>query len=272
MKLKNIVAIYFSPTGNTFNILKYITNNISEALDIPARFISITLPIEREKTYSFRDDELVIFGSPVYAGRIPNKILPYIQDNFRGKNTPAMSVVTFGNRSYDNALAELCGVLNSNSFISFSATAIATTHVFSNKIGTDRPDKLDNNEIDNFISNICNYVRQKEVITEIKVKGQWPGAPYYKPLGLDLNPVNFLKAKPITNDNCDNCGKCISVCPMGSIDKQNPALITGTCIKCQACIKTCHLNAKYFDDINFISHVKMLENNYTKRTKSEFFI
>ena len=93
------------------------------------------------------------------------------------------------------------------------------------------------------------------------------------PLGMDGKPVNFLKAKPITDKTkCDNCGVCAAVCPMSAIDKNDVSLVPGICIKCQACIVYCHTKAKSFDDPLFISHRTMLEKNYTRPAVSEFFL
>ena len=51
--------------------------------------------------------DLVVFGTPVYAGRVPNKILPWVQQGFTGDHTPMVPVVVFGNRNFDDALMEL---------------------------------------------------------------------------------------------------------------------------------------------------------------------
>ena len=91
--------------------------------------------------------------------------------------------------------------------------------------------------------------------------------------GEDGQPAKFLKAKPKTDlDKCTNCGICAKVCPMGSISKENCADIPGICIKCQACIVKCPEKAKYFDDEAFLSHVRMLEKNFTERREPEWFL
>ena len=59
---------------------------------------------------------------------------------------------------------------------------------------------------------------------------------------------------------------------MGSINPENSAEVTRVCIKCQACIKKCPKKAKYFDDPAFLSHVAMLEQNYTRRAEPEMFL
>ena len=87
--------------------------------------------------------------------------------------------------------------------------------------------------------------------------------PYYVPKGLDGQPAKFLKAVPKTHEDlCIRCGACARLCPMGSIDPEEPGNVTGICIKCQSCIRGCPQQAKYFDDPAFLSHVAMLEENF----------
>ena len=76
----------------------------------------------------------------------------------------------------------------------------------------------------------------------------------------------------IDQDKCSGCGLCAQVCPMGSIDPADPAQVSGICIKCQACIHKCPAGAKYFDDPAFLSHVAMLEQNYTRPAQPAFFL
>ena len=76
----------------------------------------------------------------------------------------------------------------------------------------------------------------------------------------------------IDHDACTGCGVCAALCPMGSISREDPAEVTGVCIKCHACIKACPAGAKYFDDEAFLSHVEMLKQNYQRRAEAEWFI
>ncbi len=61
-------------------------------------------------------------------------------------------------------------------------------------------------------------------------------------------------------------------CPMGAIDLQHVALVPGTCIKCHSCVRRCTKHAKYFDDPAFLSHVAMLERNFTEPKENEVFL
>ena len=92
--------------------------------------------------------------------------------------------------------------------------------------------------------------------------------PYYTPLKTDKTPAKFLKAKPLTDwSKCCQCGACARACPMGSIDPKTMEAV-GLCIKCQACVRKCTRHAKFFEDPDFLSHVAMLEENYTRRAEN----
>ena len=65
---------------------------------------------------------------------------------------------------------------------------------------------------------------------------------------------------------------CAALCPMGSISRDDPAEVTGVCIKCHACVRNCPTGAKYFDDEAFLSHKAMLERDYTRRADAKIFL
>ena len=89
---------------------------------------------------------------------------------------------------------------------------------------------------------------------------------YYVPKGIDGQPAKFLKAKPLTDaEKCTACGICAEACPMGSISPAENYETTGLCIKCQACIKKCPVQAKRFDDPAFLSHREMLMKNFSEK-------
>ena len=113
-----------------------------------------------------------------------------------------------------------------------------------------------------------------EIPEKIAVRGDDPVGAYYTPLGTDGKPAVFLKAKPKTDpEKCTKCGICATVCPMGSIPKDAPDTCTGICIKCQACILGCPRGAKFFDDEQFLSHARMLEQKFAGIHKeNEFYL
>ena len=270
MKPHMIYSVFWSPTGNTEKLVKDIGRQCAGALRTPWKAIDITLINAKSKPLQFRSGDLVILGMPTYAGKIPNKILPFIQDKIHGSDTWLIPAVTFGNRSFDNSLAELSHVLSQNGFSPIAGLAVVCPHAFSQTLGAGRPDPLDLVDIKNFVRHVRNKFRFAETIEQVQFPGD-PHAPYYTPKGLDGEPVNFLKAKPVTDPSlCVNCGHCAALCPMEAIDLLDCSKIPGTCIKCQRCVHICKHHAKSFQDPSFLSHVAMLEKKYTRPAKNVY--
>lgn len=265
MNVTRICAVYFSPTGNNRKIARQILDRLAARLGAPKKLIDITLPKSREGTYAFEPSDLVLFVLPTYAGKLPNKLLPYMQSAFTGNGAPAVALVSFGNRAFDNSLAELNATLAKDGFVPVSGGAFVAEHAFSPAIGTGRPNDADKAELDALADATADFIEKWD---GSPVKLEVPGdanAPYYKPLGLDGLPKAFLPAKPNTDMSlCTNCKACVKLCPVGSINPDNVAETPGICIKCHACIRLCPFHAKSMDDENFLSHRGMLERDHTE--------
>lgn len=269
--MKKLYALYFSPTGSTKQITKTLAKAIQNTLNIEMEEIDYTSFDNRKKEYYFFDEEVVIIGFPTYAGRLPNKVLPDLENVKTNEKSIIVPIVTYGNRGYDDSLKELILLLKNKGFIPISAGAFPTEHAFSDKLANNRPTDKDLDEIENFGRKTAKKIQNND-IKEIKTD-DFLIKPYYTPLKEDMTPAKFLKATPKTDRlKCDRCGICAKVCPMNSISKKDYITITNICIKCQACIKVCHNKAKYFDDADFLSHVKMLEKNYAKRKNNLFIL
>ncbi len=273
MELKKIYAVYFSAVGNTKKAVEMLAGKIAGELDVPWEAIDFTLPAAREQAYCFDKTNLVVFGTPVYAGRVPNKVLPFVQTLFEGNDALAVPVVTFGNRSFDDGLMEMRNELEEHGFHTIAAAALTAPHVMSDMIAADRPDEEDVHRLREFSKEIA--AKTSEIRCgqgPIAVDGRDPVGPYYTPLQEDGTPAKFLKAKPKTREElCTKCGICVKVCPMGSIS-EDMITVEGICIKCQACIRKCPEHAKYFDDPQLLSHIRMLEANYARRAENKYYI
>ena len=127
MMIKKIWAASFSPTGGTEHIVNLLAEEMGKCLKLPVHKISFTLPDERKKSCTFTEEDLLILGTPVYAGRIPNKILPDVDRSFEGNGTLAVAVSVFGNRNYDDGLMELALLLENHGFCVAAAAAAYNT-------------------------------------------------------------------------------------------------------------------------------------------------
>ena len=272
MQFKTVWAVYYSGSGSTRRLLRGMAEAAGEALMLPVRELDYSRPEAREKSYCFTETDLVFWGSPTYAGRLPNVLLPFLRGNFTGGGAAAVAVVLYGNRSYADALKELCEVLTGNGFLAAAGAAVTAEHAFAPALAHGRPNGEDRAAAAEFARKTALTLREREHPIPVTVPGREPIGAYYTPLGLDGEPARFLKAKPKTDpEQCTRCGLCAAVCPMGSIPREEPTECTGICIKCQGCIRECPAGAKYFDDEAFLSHRAMLEQNYIRRRENEFY-
>ena len=266
MQLKRVCVLYFSPTGGTEKIARAAAGALAGKLGLDQEFFDFTRPEGRETEYRFGPEDLLVMASPVYAGRLPNKLAPEYKTKIFGEGSPAVPLCVFGNRSPDEALRELVLLLEGNGFRIAAAAAFAGRHAFSDKVGEGRPDGDDLDEIAAFAARAAEKL-SGDSLPLLEMDRSEIG-PYYTPLKEDGTPAKFLKAKPLTDwSKCSRCGACARFCPMGSIDRETMEAV-GLCIKCQACVRKCTRHAKYFEDPDFLSHVAMLEQNYTRRAEN----
>lgn len=273
MEIRRVCALYVSATGNTENAVTVLAETLAEKWKVPLVRMPFFKPSEREKDYDFTDTDFAVIGAPTYAGKLPNKLLPDLKARLHGSRTPAAAVITFGNRAYDNALAELCAVLGENGFLPIAGGAFVGRHAFTDALAAGRPDDHDCEELRNLavaIHDKANYIT--DIVPPLTVPGD-ADAPYYVPKGMDGTPARFLKAVPkVDPSRCTGCGACVRLCPMGAIDPVDVSHVPGICIKCHACVRGCPHHARYFDDPAFLSHVAMLEQTFQAPKQNEVFL
>lgn len=263
--MRRIWAVYFSATGTT----KKIVNAVAEAMG-DYEEVDFTLPRVREAVLRFEPSDTVVFGTPVYAGRVPNVLLNYL-DTMEGNGASAIPVVVYGNRAFDDALIELRDILKKRGFMPFAAGAFVGQHAFSEVLAAGRPDE-DDLRIATELGKAAKELRAGST-DEIAVKGTpYPYGGYYMPRDRAGNAIDIRKVKPVTGDKCNGCGLCARICPMGSISQENPRVCAGICIKCGACVRRCLMQAKFFEDQGYLYHLRELEEQYGERKEPKLFL
>ena len=275
MRIKKVWAVYFSGTGTTEKTVRRIAAGMAQALDAELAAYDFTTPAARQRELRFGTEELVVLGVPVYAGRVPNVLLPYLTKLLHGGGALAVPVVLFGNRNFDDGLIELRNILTEDGFMPVAGGAFVGEHAFSRTLGAGRPNGDDLAGMDAFARRAAEKVTALTAAPAepVAVRGETPVRPYYTPRDRHGNPINILKVKPKTDmDRCGGCGLCAARCPMGSIDPADVSQVTGICIKCCACVKGCPAEAKYFDDAGYLYHKSELEEVYARPAANEVFL
>ncbi len=232
----------------------------------------VSLPAAREKVYTFGKGDILVCGFPVYAGRVPNLLLPFVKNNIKGEGALAIEISTFGNRNFDDGLIELKLTLEENGFTSVASGAFSCQHSFSEILGAGRPDAEDLAEAEKLGKAAADKIT-KGSFPEFTVDGNPELPAYYRPQDRHGNPINILKVLPKTDmTKCDRCMECAKVCTLGTISFEDPSQMTGKCTKCNACVKACPKGAKYFDDPGYLLHKTELEAMYAgRRAENKLF-
>lgn len=272
-EIKRVWAVYFTGTQTTLKVVEKLATELAAKFKCDKDTYDFSLPQARQTPMEFKCGDLIIFGTPVIAGRVPNVLLKYLATT-KGNNALGVPVVLYGNRNYDDALIELRDIMEDGNIRTVAAGAFIGEHSFSTELGKGRPDEADMAKVCDFADKIFQKISSHDTFDMIEVKGTpKPYSGYYQPRDRQGVHIDIRKVKPRTDENkCIKCGKCAEICTMGSIDKENFSKINGICIKCCACIKRCPTRAKFYDDEGYLYHQHELEQQWSRRAEPEIFI
>ncbi|MCQ4636704.1 EFR1 family ferrodoxin [Anaerovorax odorimutans] len=258
--MKRVIVMYFSPTGTSGKIAGAIAGGISQAMDCQLETIDLTEPEVRDREYSFSDQDILVLGYPVYAGRVP-EVLQAPLRRVKGNGTSAVLAAVYGNRDYEDALIEGQDILTEGGFSVIGAGAFIGEHSYSKKVAAGRPDGEDLACAKRFGEQISDKLKNSQ-LAAIEVKGNRP----YK------DPMPDMPFLPKTTDACTDCGICADKCPMQVIHRDDPRIVDQGCILCSACVKSCPVDAKYIAAEPIVKIRGMLETKFMDRKEPELFL
>ncbi len=248
----NLRTIYFSATHTSEKVA------LAVSLAMADEFVAEDITFHELKNADFAVDDLLCIAVPVYGGGVAPVALKRL-DAIRGKNTPAVVVVVYGNRNFERAATQMTDFLAERGFVIIAAAAFVGEHSYSTEqspIAVGRPNDGDIAEAQRFgklvKEKISGTIEAVDVATmqcpdsgEENVKAFVEFVKGYQ-AGQAKNPVKLL---PMTDEEkCVVCGVCVDVCPMEAIDREDVSVVDASkCIKCCACVKECPKEAKRLD-------------------------
>lgn len=263
MKSNTVKLIYFSPTGTTKSVLEGIARGVQAET---VEHLDLTPPDASTRAIEEMHDELALVGAPVYGGRLPPDAAQRLR-RLKGNDTPAVVVVVYGNREYEDALLELSDLVKEAGFVPVAGGAFIGEHSFDSEempIATGRPDDQDLEKAAGFGKAIREKIQGIGALGEmvpLKVPGNFPYKEWSKWPGVS----------PTTRETtCIRCEACISVCPTAAITL-NETLITDTeaCIVCCACVRACPTGARVPEHPRIRHSQEWLSTNCRQRKEPE---
>ena len=277
MDIRSISCVYFSPTGST----KKLAESIARGMNAESvESIDLTLRSQRgEHSLTFHK-EIVILGTPVYYGRVPEEAASRFS-TLSGQQTPVVLLVTYGNRAFDDALVELRDIAASRNFIPVAAGAFPAEHSYSSlkfPVAHGRPDDSDLKKALEFGAAVGRKVLElesAEAVGALTVPGH---VPYMEPRNLilikNIRATTPLSFTPETDTaECTSCGLCAQVCPTGALCADD---VTKTdklrCIICFACVKKCPAGARQMKVPQFETKIQELSKLCQERKEPSVYL
>ncbi|MBU0943634.1 MAG: 4Fe-4S binding protein [Proteobacteria bacterium] len=266
MNIETAHLICYSPTRTTFTNL----HHVAEGMELStSHILDLTLPNGTSDEEITIKDGVALIGVPIYAGRVAPVAAKRLQ-TIKGRGTPAVIAVVYGNRHYENALIELKQLVEDSGFKVIAGATLIGEHSYSSDkkpIALGRPDEKDKHIGRQFGAKIMEKLKKVTDLAHLpplELPGSLPEGPY-------LGPANITPE--IIPERCILCGQCVECCPTGAIKANETISINASlCTFCCACLKTCPEDAVRITIPKVLEKVDYLYEHFQTRREPELFL
>lgn len=225
---------FFSPTGGVERVARLVGETLAATLGLQPAFHDLASP-----EYSLPDPaagDMALLAAPVYGGRLPalfTQRLAHLRDVAFGLGMPAVVLVVYGNRAFDDALLELADAATACGLLVMAGLSAVAEHSMCRSVAAGRPDARDMASLRDLARKAAEHLRS---------------APVPAPHLPGNRPYREWKALPVTptaSVSCTACGKCAASCPAQAIDPAHPQESSRErCLLCMRCVQICPSHAR----------------------------
>lgn len=251
-----IHEICFSPTGGTRRVAEILSQALANEIvpvDLTARDVDF-------RSVKLADGDVALIAVPSYSGRVPAVAATRLE-MLCGNGARAILVCVYGNRAYEDTLAELRDTATRAGFRVVAAVAAVAEHSIVRQYGAGRPDAADEAVLRNFAVRIRRKIDDADD-SEPKIPGH---RPYRKAAGTGLIPK--------ATRSCVRCGVCAAKCPVGAIDPADPTRVDKkVCISCMRCVAVCPHKARRVNGLLLALVGRLLKKVCSERKSCEVYL
>lgn len=236
IKKMNCEIVYYSATDTTAKIVQAFSKSLSGEL----AFSKINMLSYENATPS--DADLLVFASPVYGGRIPDRIMKCFEKKC-AEGKKVVGIAVYGNIHFGASLKQLRELAKKHNCSFVGVGAFIAEHTFSfadAPISEGRPNANDLEQALKF-----GIAVQKKIDAGDKADVVLPPSDF--PMVFTKLPENTVRPvvkKPVIIGDCNSCGACAKLCPTRAISADTLEIDGSKCIRCFACVKKCPRKAR----------------------------
>ena len=247
----NTIEIIFSPTGGTERVARIISgrwNRNTVMIDL------CDAQTDFSKCMIDKEDRVLV-AMPSFGGRAPAVAIERLR-KIAGNGARCTLVCVYGNRAYEDTLAEMEDAAKESNFKVIAAIAAVAEHSIMPQYAAGRPDASDKKQLEQFADQIAGKTE-----AAVSIPGN---RPYKKAGGAGLVP------KP--TKSCVKCALCAENCPVQAIDSTDFTADSRKCIACMRCVKQCPENARKVNGAMVSIAAMAIKKACSVRKENELFL